>query len=174
MLDDFWLQTFASTLVGLIVGLASIFVSSAILEPRSVKRDRRLRHIDHLLTEVYGPIQYSLKRAQSRAFGLDSRLVKFNFAFYISEAKALTETFQTEWGLMSPDVQKAWLDFCAKDNYGHLEHLATQPAATQPQQVGYVTATTAEIQPLLDKVDVEIIRLRQEYDKSSGISVEGT
>jgi hypothetical protein len=151
--------------VGIVVGVGTALVSSLVIEPQSVKRDRRLRNLDHLLTEVYGPIQYALRRAQSRARALQKQNVNLEFALYVSEVKMLTETFQKEWGLLSLDVQEAWLQFAGEDAYLYLEQLL-QGKFSSP----YVMATAKQVQPLLALVEKHISGLRHEYEESSGLT----
>jgi len=162
-----WLEVLGGVIVGIVVGLVTAFASSFIVEPRSVKRDRRLRHIDHLLKAVYGPIEYSLERAQSRAAALKKQNVSVDFALYLSEVKVLTETFQKEWSLLSLDVQKAWLDFVAQDAYLYIEQLLLGKFKGP-----YVAATAEQLQPLLAQVEGEITRLRHDYAECSGVSFE--
>lgn len=152
---------------GLSVGILTAYVTSFYIEPKSIRRDRMLRHVDSLLSDTYGPAQYALKRAYARGTALERQppATSLDYAFNVGEAKILFETFHEKWGFTSKEVQEAWLKLVSNDSYMNLESLA------EGRLNGLVSISQEDLASLAAAIDQETSHLRSEYELASGVAL---
>ena len=151
--------------LGLVGGLGTALVTSLYVEPKSIRRDRKLRHVDSLLTEAYGPIQYALRRALARGAALTQQASAptLYYVFQQAEAATLFKTFEAKWSLLSEEVQNAWLGLVSQDVYTHLDQLSAG------ELHGVLEIPQNTLAELATAIQNEIDNLRRIYEKSSGI-----